>query len=1017
MQSSGPNWRVVLSLLVIAAHTGGWGRMSRAAAESAPVFRIGAPEIARAREAIAHRAWAKATWQQVKQGADAWAAHPDQAIRALIPPKGAVFAFGAAGSPDGSTGSVGATTLHVTWDASGTLPANPGTVQDAQGRSYPNERYPDPGPGYRDPSGKIYYLKGRYHSEIVDRLCYSALPDLAMAWALTGDRRYAHTGALVLDALAAIYPTTTGHADYPGSHPESGRLGQDYYYVGESLAGMCLAYSLLSGSGELDQPSVEPGMTRRDNIIRNMLENGARYCHHESEGHGYVGPDLSNGMANYHRGTLAVGVTLGRPDYVKWVLEGPFGLQSMFDNTLDRDGLYCETAVNYVNHALDIWIELAEDLRHLQPPQRNLFADRRFQKAMWFPNRKVTLSGHTPPFGDTPPSIERVIPTDSPFDMRDWRLLEHALASVPEADIPRFEAALRTVTGGQVNQARAAASPVESRWMLFFARPLEDGPPPTPVDVPGVHSAFFDSKGISILRAGRGSSARSVLMFYGPTLNHGHPDELALNLADHGYEWSYDLGKWGLGSKHTMSAWATRTAAHNVVVVDERDQAGPASGGTLEAFDDFGPVRVMRASSPCYAGIGVTRYRRTVAMVDTSPETSYYLDVFDVEGGRLHDLFWHSQGEVAAASVELAPPVPGSLASPAIDYGHHIGQDGDIVGEAREGWAGEPPNGYGFIVDNQHGQASRPFTVEWHTSASEKSGPSFRTLHIPVQGTLEVSIGHAPGLYPAHPPAGVVRVRRIATGSTSCFVALHEAYDASPQIQAASATLNRGVLTVHVQLRSGHTDTFSMTRHGEPAPHADPSRERIWITRDDGQRTTRYLVRGPASRATGAVQTYTQQGAVAAVDHDNCTVTVRGLKRTPPAGSLITIGSERCHKRSVYRVTGARREGRDTLVTVDAGSLIAGRGTVGSDPPDASTIPNITPLPWARRLRGPSYTGLLTGKMLRRIGSETATTVRGVDGRTAQGIAVALSEGFRTGDRFVILDMQRGDTVSVESVR
>ncbi|HXG23673.1 MAG TPA: hypothetical protein VNJ09_03890, partial [Chthonomonadales bacterium] len=419
-------------------------------AARAPHFRIGPKEIARAKEAMRRYTWAQKVWQEIKISADRWAARTEEEILNLIPEKGATFAFGATGSPTAG----GPFSLHIAWDETGTMPRLKRKVKDSTGVIYPNEKCPDNGSGWRDENGKIYYFIGRYNSEIVDRLRTVALPNLSMAYALTSDKRYAQKVALILDALAEIYPTTTGHVDYPRSSPQSGRLGQDWYYVGEGLYAYCQAYSLICDSGELEKPSRVAGLTRRQNIIENMFLNGARFCVNESDGRGYIGPDLSNGMANYHLGTLAVGVTLGIPEYIEWVLHGPYGLQAMLDNTLDRDGLYYETAINYANHAIETWLALAEGLRYCDVPHDNPFASPRFQNALWFPNLKLTLAGHEPRFGDSPPDITRALFFGPLFDARDWAFLEHALAGVPKADKPRFEAALRQLTQGKIQQAR-----------------------------------------------------------------------------------------------------------------------------------------------------------------------------------------------------------------------------------------------------------------------------------------------------------------------------------------------------------------------------------------------------------------------------------------------------------------------------------------------------------------------------------------------------------------------------------
>src|SRR4029077_19833960 len=120
-----------------------------------------------------------------------------------------------------------------------------------------------------------------------------------------------------------------------------------------------------------------------------------------------------------------------------------------------------------------------------------------------------------------------------------------------------------------------------------------------------------------ILRGGTAENARAATLRYGPTLNHGHLDEMNLNIYAQGYEMSYDLG-YSLGSTHTQVGWAHTNASHNTVVVDETPQLKSGrSGGTFQSFTSLPGITIVRADDPtCYQSQGVQQYARTVAMVD-----------------------------------------------------------------------------------------------------------------------------------------------------------------------------------------------------------------------------------------------------------------------------------------------------------------------------------------------------------------------------------------------------------------
>ena len=95
-------------------------------------------------------------------------------------------------------------------------------------------------------------------------------------------------------------------------------------------------------------------------------------------------------------------------------------------------------------------------------------------------------------------------------------------------------------------------------------------------------------------------------------------------LPEFGYP-AVQFGDW-----HTPQAlWHKKTAAHNTVVVDKRDQAGGPTRTTL--WSAGGPMQVVRASSP--AQIKGTEYARTIAMIETVREGLLCVRLFQVAGG------------------------------------------------------------------------------------------------------------------------------------------------------------------------------------------------------------------------------------------------------------------------------------------------------------------------------------------------------------------------------------------------
>jgi hypothetical protein len=123
--------------------------------------------------------------------------------------------------------------------------------------------------------------------------------------------------------------------------------------------------------------------------------------------------------------------------------------------------------------------------------------------------------------------------------------------------------------------------------------------------------------------------------------SHYHHDAMNVGLFAKGLDLLPEFGYPAVqyGDWHTPQAlWHKRTAAHNTVVVDGRDQAGGAAECRL--WSAGGPVQAVRASSPSQIGGG--KYERTLMMVETGPADFYVLDVFAVAGGREHAKHTHA---------------------------------------------------------------------------------------------------------------------------------------------------------------------------------------------------------------------------------------------------------------------------------------------------------------------------------------------------------------------------------------
>lgn len=728
-------------------------------------------DVRRALENIEKHQWAAEYVENMREQADEWLQRSDEWLLAQIPEPGAAFAEGFSGCPICGASWGRRTNANCSFD-------NPGHVRCANGHVLPDEDHPDDGTGWEGPNGQMYYFVGSYNSWVIEKLQFEALRPLCLTYLLTGDERYGHKAAVIMDGIAAIYPgCDKGPWDWPSG--PTGRLARPKYQTARVLIHYADWYDEIFHCPALDEPSVVEGMTRRENVEENLLKDGGWYCYEHT-----LSASLNNGHADYLRGALAVGCVLGIHTYVRWAHEGLYGIQTMVANNIDRDGRYFETSLGYALHTRDLYLTFSEPLLNYRseayPEGINLYDDPKFASFYFLPGALFDCAGHTPSYGDRGPDTGTAYPSHPILSKLDYMFAEQLYARTSGELREQFGAALAYLGGERGEDIRAALG--DPRWLMFHAEPFPE-PEANEADVIRQRlssSDFFGQKGIAILRAGEGEEAEAALLRYGPSLNHGQHDELNLNYYALGKEVTYDLG-YGLASTHTNCGWTRQTASHNLVVVDETSQhvENSGTGGSLHIFAEMPGIRVMEADAPAaYAGQDVQQYRRLIAMVGDGTDR-YLVDVFRVSGGSQHDYMLHTVSDALdIEGVELGEVEEGSLAGPDISWGKQLGLRGYIEQFPNRHWWNPPPgNGYGFLVDVRRGQnqPTDPWSATWEIDPSRDA--NLRLLNLPEEGT-DVITATGPGLYAQHPEAAYVCARRTGEGLHSEFASVLEPYSA-----------------------------------------------------------------------------------------------------------------------------------------------------------------------------------------------------------------------------------------------
>jgi len=182
---------------------------------------------------------------------------------------------------------------------------------------------------------------------------------------------------------------------------------------------------------------------------------------------------------------------------------------------------------------------------------------------------------------------------------------------------------------------------------VFYRQPgLEERDVP-PLTLPDVVFPFLAQGYVRTGETGRESLLMLNASDYG---GHHHLDSLNLYYWKDGRELLSDLGYlWD----HPDKRQTYRTFAHNLVMIDGRDQRRQGRGGSFHLFSVTPHVKAMEASSEAYGSDAL--YRRTCVLVDHGDAGSYVVDLFRAGGGAQREYVFHGPaGQYDVEGLRLA---------------------------------------------------------------------------------------------------------------------------------------------------------------------------------------------------------------------------------------------------------------------------------------------------------------------------------------------------------------------------
>lgn len=685
-------------------------------------------------------------------------------IDALLPPDGAVYAFGTAGDPKNGK----------SWPRYGRSDdvcslERPGQVKsphtgDIYGIQKPEEPYYDSGDGWVDTkTGTRYYFKGMWNCFAINKM-HEAVDDLAVAYMLTGDERCAELGLYMLDQFAGMRrrnPKNFGLIDYP--HPPApgyGFFGFMGNIANDRMIFSALSFDLLAGSEYARSPSKgTEGLTVAQNIKQHyfsVFESGSLEKINSFQNHAVAvyGAMLSQALLFGDAERTRLGIDLG---------------YAFFDSCINRDGDYYEVSGNYAQlgrryggflltllsnyrkehydpaakmpdtgdypYALQFgnnprWYATAVEMLY-----RHTVLGRHLQYGDGHSDRFVEPGGVDPRLvGDRATYLSLLYHQTTRPDWRQslaqryWSLPDLASITIPNADVTRFG---------------------PSAWLE----------PPRPDVISGagadcIGSDLMPAKGLAVLRSGEGEHRRAFYMRGGAANSHSHDDQMALTLYGEGMSLTGEYGYFYYGTPD-FCGWGTRSIAHNMVVVNEDLPQPPFNNiapwkrvppADIEAVVMRKPAQLAEMRNPgMWKGVAkdMQDYRRTAWLIDLPDNAFYFVDIFQVIGGSTHDYAWHSpyldprqsDDGFSVSGVTLVPKdgvwVLAALNNdklrevsynkPGQAWGERLlGESGRIkdlkipgekIGYSQ--WTPPPGNGYGFIYNLCSSQTANDWVAQW----------------------------------------------------------------------------------------------------------------------------------------------------------------------------------------------------------------------------------------------------------------------------------------------------------------
>jgi hypothetical protein len=873
--------------------------------------------IRQARENLARYDWAKTQLDEARNAVQWVLEMPDEELWEFIPPaeqpRALNVRFGVGCPVHGAeVFKVGG---HYPWIMDRNLPFK--VKCPVGGEIYPSndfkawgkqdaldtrQKYVDDGNGWIDEEGNHYWFVGHYiFWQRWRRDILPVIPQLAFVYELTGDAHYAHKAAVMLARVASEYPKM----DYRTQSYHNGRFPSGYngkildldWEGGGTVVPLTTAYDhiydALGPDAELAKFLAGKGISNaREFIEANFLQEAARA----------IEANIIHGNMNYQNQLALVATALDNRDPAKgltteqmvdWIMHGGGEMNTLLYNGVSRDGAGSEESIGYTTIWTRSFFDLAEKLK---PLGYDLLANPRLKKMADFYIQTTVADKFSPRIGD---SGGGMLAGATPV----WNaeILFDAYKFWPD---PIYAKALNRIGWPKPSlYEKPEALDKIKKDAASFGTDL------------GLKTRDLGGYGLCVLESGEGDNRRAVSMFYGSSgAWHGHLDRLNIEMWSHGKDVLPEIGyplHWGYKADY----WTRSTPSHYCVLIDEERQKGKFAGH-LNLLATSPEIQVMDASAEDAYRDKASLYRRTVAMVDVSPEDSYLVDIFRVKGGKVHDYSFHGLpfGEFGVTGLDLGPAQ----------------QKGTLMGEDVEFgkvFDGMKTAGYQYLFNVRRGRPAGKWSANW---LLKDMGLGLRMTMLPGCADEVIVADSQPDLKPGYPEKmEYVLARR--NGGESAYVSIIEPYQGKlvvrrvQPLQSLDKTGAEGFAGVRVDCK-GRTDyilsSLRISDVGLRIGANEPEKDIVFhgefgaITEDAEGLRAMFLVNGRelrkggyGIRAPGPIR-----AKVRSVDYRGNSITLDQKLPIPDAvvGQVVIISNSQ-HSTS-YTVTKVETKGKRSIL-------------------------------------------------------------------------------------------------------